>query len=244
MAGTLDLGKVVGDNGQGVATGGAAGAFLRKRSSSDYDTEWEIMTIDDKPTAGSVHTVRSGGVENALSLLQSEIGIVMKGNKSANSVAIGQFVILKNSTISGCGDGLYIAAKAIPANTAIDGTYLSVQGTAFGGLNALNDGLKNTLRYAGISLGGSTVGPFTEMLPRENAWYIAFTHKYNGGNGDADGVYIITTFTSGSGSIVVTPIRAMAGSGMWLTGEIMDGDFILTLDTGTATYVYAKLYKI
>lgn len=242
MAGTLDLGKVVGDNGQGVAAGGVAGAFLRKRSSSDYDTEWETMTVDDKPTAGSSNPVKSGGVENELARLQDGIAIVVDGNKSAVSVAIGQFVFLKNSTISGSGDGLYTAAKAIPANTAIDGTYLSVDSS--GGLNALNDGLKNTLRYAGISLGGSTTGPFTATLPYESAWYIAFTHRYTGGNNAAEGLYMITTSAISSGSIVVTPIRAMTGSGMGLMGDVVGGDFVLTLDTGTATYVYAKIYKI
>ena len=240
MAGTIDLGKVVGDNGQGVPTGGAAGTYLRKRSSSDYDAEWG--TIDEKPTSGSTKPVASGGVENELSKLQNEIAIVVDGNKSAVSAAIGQFIILKNSTISGSGDGLYTAAKAIPANTAINGTYLSAEPS--GGLNVLNDGLKNTLRHAGILFGGSTTGPFTATLPNETAWYIAFTHKYNGGNGAADGVYMITVFALGSGAIVVTPIKAMTGSGMSLMGDVVDGDFILTLDTGTTTYVYAKLYKI
>lgn len=239
MAGTLDLGKVVGDNGQGVAAGGVAGAFLRKRSSSDYDTEWEIVTVDDKPTADSVHTVKSGGVENELYKLQKGIAIIVDGNKSTVSVSIGQFVFLKNSTISGSGDGLYIAAKAIPANTVIDSTYLAIsQG---GGLNVLN---ANALKSAGISLGGSTAGPFTATLPHESAWYIAFTHRYTGGNNAAEGVYMITTSAIGSGSIVVTPIRAMTGSDMGLMGDVVDGDFILTLDTGTATYVYAKIYKI
>jgi hypothetical protein len=242
MAGMVDLGKVVGDNGQGVPTGGAAGTYLRKLSSSDYDTEWENLSVDDRPTAGSSNPVKSGGVENELLKLQNGIAIVVDGNKSAVSVAIGQFVFLKNSTISGCSDGLYTAAKAIPANTAINGTYLSAEPS--GGLNVLNDGLKNTLRYAGISLGGSTVGPFTATLPYESAWYIAFTHRYTGGNNAAEGVYMITTSAIGSGSIVVTPIRAMTGSGMGLMGDVVDGDFILTLDTGTATYVYAKIYKI
>ena len=242
MAGTIDLGKVVGENGQGVPTGGAAGAFLRKRSSSNYDTEWENLSVDDKPTAGSSNPVKSGGVENELAKLQNGIAIVVDGNKSAVSVAIGQFVYLKNSTISGCGDGLYTAAKAIPANTAINGTYLSAEPS--GGLNVLNDGLKNTLLHTGILLGGSTAGAYTATLPYERAWYIAFTHRYNGGNNAAEGVYMITTSTSGSNSIVVTPIKAMTGSDMGLMGDVVDGDFILTLDTGTITYVYAKLYKI
>lgn len=36
----LDLGRVVGQDGQGVPTGGTAGQVLKKRSATDYDAEW------------------------------------------------------------------------------------------------------------------------------------------------------------------------------------------------------------
>ena len=73
--------------------------------------------------------------------LQDALGIVVDGNQSAVSASSGQFIILKNSSIVDSGDvmladGLYTAAKAIPANTTIDKTYLTAD--AAGGLNALN----------------------------------------------------------------------------------------------------------
>lgn len=68
--------------------------------------------------------------------LQKAIGIVVDGNKAASAAAIGKFVVLKNSTISGRADGLYTAAKAISANTAIDNTYLTA--ISNGGLNNLS----------------------------------------------------------------------------------------------------------
>jgi len=68
--------------------------------------------------------------------LQKAIGIVVDGNKAASTATIDQFVVLKNSTISGKADGLYTAAKAIPASpNTIDGTYLTA--VSGGGLNAL-----------------------------------------------------------------------------------------------------------
>lgn len=67
--------------------------------------------------------------------LQKAIGIVVDGDKAATNVTLDQFVILKNSTISSRADGLYTAAKPIPANTAIDKTYLTA--VTGGGLNAL-----------------------------------------------------------------------------------------------------------
>lgn len=74
-------------------------------------------------------------VSQVIANLQNEIGIVCTGNTCAISASTGQYVVLKNSTISGRADGLYTAAKTIPANTVIDSTYLTpVSG---GGLNDL-----------------------------------------------------------------------------------------------------------
>lgn len=87
--------------------------------------------------------------------LQDALGIVVDGNQSAVSASSGQFIILKNSSIVDSGDdllpdGLYTAAKAIPANTVIDKTYLTAD--AAGGLNALNSKLTNTgYSTAGLS---------------------------------------------------------------------------------------------
>ena len=67
------------------------------------------------------------GTTNAVgsNITADMLGIVIKGNSTPVGAAIGQYVIVKNSTISGITDGLYTAAQAIPANTAIDSTYLS-----------------------------------------------------------------------------------------------------------------------
>lgn len=69
------------------------------------------------------------------------LGIVIKGNSTPVGVdTVGQYVIVKNSTISDRPDGLYTAAKIIPANTAIDSTYLTA--VSEGGLNALEGTVK------------------------------------------------------------------------------------------------------
>lgn len=61
------------------------------------------------------------------------LGIVIKGNSTPVGASAEQYVIVKDSTISGITDGLYTAARAIPANTAIDATYLTA--VSNGGLN-------------------------------------------------------------------------------------------------------------
>jgi len=67
--------------------------------------------------------------------LANAMAVVVDGNKSAVSAAVGQYVLVKNSTITSISDGLYTAAQAIPAATAIDATYLTA--VSKGGLNAL-----------------------------------------------------------------------------------------------------------
>ena len=61
--------------------------------------------------------------------------MLVEGNKSETVAAAGKYVIVRNSSISGRPDGLYTAAKAIPANTVIDSTYLTA--VSGGGLNRL-----------------------------------------------------------------------------------------------------------
>ena len=66
-----------------------------------------------------------------------EMAPIVNGNKSTVGAAIGEYVLVRNSSITGITDGAYTAAKAIPANTTIDSTYLTAVGTG-GALNALN----------------------------------------------------------------------------------------------------------
>jgi len=113
-----------GPTGPGVPNGGDAGDMLVKNSGTNQDTKW----------------IAPGTLTEIVNL-QNALGIVVDGKQSAVNAAIGQYVILKNSTITGVTDGLYKAAKAIPASTDIDSTYLTV--VSGGGLNSLNDSIAN-----------------------------------------------------------------------------------------------------
>ena len=82
-------------------------------------------------------------LQNKIDSLSSDIAIIIDGNQTTHTggAAIGEFVLVRNSTISGITDGLYKATQAIPANTAITSAYLSaVDG---GGLNELNGKINN-----------------------------------------------------------------------------------------------------
>lgn len=71
---------------------------------------------------------------------------IVKGKQCAVSVASGKYVLLMGSTITGKADGAYKATKAIPANTDIDGTYLT----------AATDGFANSLSDQIVTLSGRT----------------------------------------------------------------------------------------
>ena len=127
-----------GPQGPGVPSGGSTGQVLKKTSSTDYDTEW-----------GNVGDVTA-----------DMLGIVIDGNSTPVGASAGQYVIVKNSTISGVTDGLYKAALAIPANTAIDATYLTA--VSNGGFNSLGGALS---KYGKVLWDGNLSGAGSITVP-------------------------------------------------------------------------------
>lgn len=101
----------VGPAGPGLPAGGAAGQIPVKQSSADYDIAWKS---DSK-------------VE------PDEIGIVITGKRPSMAVTAGQYVIVRNSTISGITDGLYTANTALSPST--DVTAANLTAVSGGGLN-------------------------------------------------------------------------------------------------------------
>ena len=78
--------------------------------------------------------------------LHDGIAIVIDGNKAKVAADKGQYILLKNSTITGKEDGGYTAAKDIPADTVLDDTYLSTK-LSEGIANSLNDQITNKIKY-------------------------------------------------------------------------------------------------
>ena len=91
-----------------------------------------------------------GRAKNVEQDLMEGMAILINGDQSATGAAAGQYVYLKDSTITGAADGLYKAAQAIPANTVIDVTYLTA--VSAGGLNSLNDSCGNIISEPGTYL--------------------------------------------------------------------------------------------
>ena len=93
---------------------------------------------------------------DALDQLAEDMAIIVNGNKTAyaSGAAVGQYVLLRNSTITDRADGMYKAAKAIPYNTTIDKTYLTA--VSGGAINSLSDQIANKITYGNFNLSITT----------------------------------------------------------------------------------------
>jgi len=200
------------------------GALEDLNNSRNALTEGLSTEMTERETADQAHDL-------SIANLQNELGIVCNGDKTAVNASVGQYVILKNSTINGCNDGLYTAAKAITANTVLDSTYLtSVSG---GGLNALNTHIAT---LAGRIKPDTWVSSSTNMVdvPSNGHTLLAFTY---GGVQPA-----ITNSTYGAILLVKNSEYGIIfkGSGITIT-EMGDGRIRINSGTHNQTFVILSL---
>lgn len=85
---------------------------------------------------------------NAISKLQSEVGLVINGNTASVNVTSGQYVVVINSTISGITDGLYRSTANVNASTAFTSSNLT----------AISNGVSNELAKDMTAATSSTAG--------------------------------------------------------------------------------------
>ena len=116
----------------------------KKLESSD---NWrEIFPNPGTGTAGA-----HNATVDAQDRIQAEVAPIINGKQCALGAASGDYVLLRNSTITGKSDGAYIATKAIPANTDIDSTYLGSPITG-GMVNELNNNLTQKIPVIHLSV--------------------------------------------------------------------------------------------
>lgn len=83
---------------------------------------------------------RTAAAQDAIDAAQdAEIGIVITGARPSIAVTAGQYVIVRNSAISGITDGLYTANAALSPST--DVTAANLTAVSNGGLNGLKSKL-------------------------------------------------------------------------------------------------------
>ena len=162
-------------------------------------------------------TLGTAGAHNAsvdaADRIQPEIAPIINGKQCALGAAKDDYVLLRNSTITGKSDGAYIAAKAIPANTDIDSTYLG---------NAITGGISNSInsKITQLALVETTVGVQTDTnsLCNTSIDYkkniISVMPKLNG-----TGLVVAGWYVSAAGKLMVqlrNTDGSMASSGIQL----------------------------
>lgn len=162
---------------------------------------------------------RTATAQDAIDSTQdAAIGIVVTGKRPSIAVTAGQYVIVRNSTISGISDGLYTANSALSPSTNVTAANLSA--VLSGGLNMV----------APISLGGT--GANAENQARKNL-ETAFARRFvigasqtitlscsgiqaflmvaAGTAATRHGLYIVGKVTSDESSPIITPIYNASG---------------------------------
>lgn len=124
-----------GDTGAGVPAGGTTGQILAKLSDADYDLGY----VDDT------------------SVKSPEIAVVITGARPSIAVTAGQYVIVRNSAISGITDGLYIANTALSPSTNV--TAANLTAVSNGGLNSIKSKIEDSgWQYPTFNTGWSNYG--------------------------------------------------------------------------------------
>ena len=153
-------------------------AYLRYIDANEVTHNVKLLTPDDIPSSAGVVSINgltgvvvltgdsilstSGGslsvsqvltnIDSELSQIENDIGIVINGSTASQNVNAGQYVIVKNSTITGITDGLYTSRYNISANTIF--TASDLVAVTNGGLNDLLDDvttLNNQMATSGLA---------------------------------------------------------------------------------------------
>ena len=164
------------------------------------------------------------GTASELSSLENGLAIVVDGNKTAyaSGAAIGDYVFVKNSTITDITDGLYKAAKAIPYNTTVDKTYFTACSKGLGGeVASLSDQIANndifTLDTSKIQ---NYVSGTVSYCVKSNICTVSFVALIMSANGNIDGLP-----------------RSLAYCTGWLTNLLLPSTLIQTVPNGDSLIV-------
>ena len=75
--------------------------------------------------------------------LDQQLGIVVDGNVASQAIAVGNYVNLINSTITGKTDGIYVATGAVSSGGTVTAADISGNALAKGISNELSDKIEN-----------------------------------------------------------------------------------------------------
>lgn len=177
------------------------------------------------PTMADMVNYRTASAQDAIdtSLTKAdEVGIIITGNRPSMAVTTGQYVIVRNSTISGIADGLYIANTALSPSTDVAAANLTtVNG---GGLNNLGVYVtENFAPYHQITVTG--YNSYKMTLPSLSGHFI----------------FIVSSSLSRSAILYIV----VQSNGQVAISEIQKGtNFTYTTDTNEVTFSTGATYAV
>ena len=205
-----------------------------------------VVTLSEQTlTGGQKGQVRANigaAAASELTSLENGLAIVVDGNKTAyaSGAAIGDYVFVKNSTITDITDGLYKAAKAIPYNTTVDKTYFTACPKGLGGeVASLSDHLA---KHEGTVTFVNNTTESSEFKIRKAGNVVCMNGRIKtiadiaGNNG------VLCTLPQGfipsenlAFSVVSTGTYANNSFGLWIKsdGKIYTGQTAQTIGSGT-----------
>ena len=103
-------------------------------------------------------TYRTAAAQDSIDATQdAAIGVVITGKRPSMVVTAGQYVIVRNSTISGISDGLYTASASLSPST--DVTAANLTAVSNGGLNSIKSKIEDSgWQYPTFNTGWSNYG--------------------------------------------------------------------------------------
>ena len=168
-------------------------------------------------------TYRTAAAQDSIDATQdAAIGVVITGNRPSMVVAEGQYVIVRNSTISGITDGLYTANAALSPST--DVTAADLTAVNDGGLNSLGAYVDNNF------------APYNQIMVTGYSTYKMTLPSLSG-----HFVFIVGSALSRSAILYIV----VQNSGVVAVEEIQKGtNFTYTIGTNELTFGNGATYAI
>ena len=146
--------------------------------------------------------------------LAQDTAPIVNGNKSTTGASAGEYVLVRNSSITGITDGAYKAAQAIPANTAIDSTYLTaITGGIANDLNSKSATLSDHMTLKTLFEGNVTITNGIGKIPASSMLYAYWYPLYC--STVQDNVVIACSPRTDSSGVAIYLATSPGYSGSW-----------------------------
>lgn len=147
-----------------------------------------VLNGSNIPMSGQDNTPIEDNINDLLTnlnALENDLAIIVTGNTSTKNIKAGDYILLRESIISGCPDGVYIATANVSAGTSLGASDLSGSTTGNGALNALNSTvtqIDGNTTFTQVSSVNVSAGQTSQFQIVTSGWYILRIQFNEAGN--------------------------------------------------------------